>query len=464
MSDRVFRRRLTLLLAALLGAAALALTLAPRATQAILPVTPDGQPVASLAPMLEKVVPAVVNINSKTRVRVRNPFVDDPLFRQFFGMQNAPRERIEQSLGSGVIIDAAKGYVLTNNHVIEGADDISVTLHDNRTLHGRIVGSDPQSDVAVIQIPAENLTALPLADSTQLRVGDFVAAVGNPFGLGQTVTHGIVSALQRSGLRGLGYQNFIQTDAPINPGNSGGALVNLRGELVGINSAIYTPSGGNVGIGFAIPSNLAVDAMRQLIASGHVLHGSLGVQAQTVTPDIAQLLQTSQQHGAVVTDVQPGSPAEAAGLRAGDIITAIDGRTVNSDEDLYSIEGAAKIGAPLELRVIRDGKPVTVHARLAAEQFSSSDGGRLDVRLSGAELASAGERTRREGLNGVSVVRVAANSRAAKNDLRPGDLIVAVNQVEIDGFDDLKKLLARQPRELKLAVVRARNLTFLSMQ
>ena len=464
MFDRVLRRRLTLVFAAVVAVAGIVLALAPRPSQAILPVTPEGQPVATLAPMLEKVVPAVVNINSKTRVRVRNPFMDDPFFRQFFGMQNAPRERIEQSLGSGVIIDAAKGYVLTNNHVIEGADDISVTLHDNRTLAGHIVGSDPQSDVAVIQIPAENLTALPLADSTQLRVGDFVVAVGNPFGLGQTVTHGMVSALQRSGLRGLGYQNFIQTDAPINPGNSGGALVNLHGELVGINSAIYSPSGGNVGIGFAIPSNLAVDAMRQLIASGHVQHGSLGVQAQTLTPDIARMLQTNLQQGAVVTDVQPGSPAEEAGLRAGDVITAIDGRSVNSDNDLYNVEGITKIGTPLELKVYRDGKPLTVRTRLAAEQFSSSDGGKIDPRLAGAELANAGERSRREGLNGVSVVRVAANSRAAKNNLRPGDLIVAINQVEIAGFDDLRKLLAQQPRQLQLAVVRARNLTFLPMQ
>jgi len=464
MSDRSFRRRVLLVAAMFLLALGLSVVLAPHATQATLPIGADGQPLTSLAPMLEKVVPAVVNINSKTRVRVRNPFMDDPFFRQFFGMQNAPRERIEQSLGSGVIIDAAKGYVLTNNHVIEGADDISVTLHDNRTLPGHLVGSDPESDIAVVQIPADHLTALPLADSTQLRVGDFVAAVGNPFGLGQTVTHGIISALQRSGLRGVGFQNYIQTDAPINPGNSGGALVNLRGELVGINSAIYTPSGGNVGIGFAIPVDRASDAMRQLIASGHVQHGSLGVQAQTLTPEIARLLQTNLQQGAVVTEVEPQSPAEEAGIKPGDVITAIDGKAVNSDNDLYNIEGISKIGTALDLKVLRDGKTLTLHARLAAEQFSSSDGGKIDVRLGGAELANAGERTRREGLNGVSVVRVASDSRAAKNSLKPGDLIVAVNQVEIGGVDDLKRLLARQPRQLQLAVVRARNITFLTMQ
>jgi len=464
MFEQVVRRPWALLAAALACALTLLLVLAPRATQATLPVAVDGQPLPSLAPMLERVVPAVVNVNSKTRVRVRNPFMDDPTFREFFGMQNAPRERIERSLGSGVIIDAAKGYVLTNNHVVDGADDISVTLHDNRTLPGRLVGSDPQTDIAVLQIPAENLVALPLADSNQLHVGDFVVALGNPFGLGQTATSGIVSALSRTGLRGLGYQNFIQTDASINPGNSGGALVNLRGELVGINSAIYSPSGGNVGIGFAIPSNLATDAMRQLIASGHVQHGSLGVQAQTMTPEIAHLLQTNLQQGAVVTEVQPKSPAEAAGIKPGDVITAIDGRPVNSDNDLYNIQGITKIGSKLELKVLRDGKPLMLRSRLLAEEFSSSQGVGIDPRLAGAELANAGEHSRREGLNGVSVVRVAAGSRAAQNNLRPGDLIVAVNQVEIGGFDDLKRLLARQPRDLQLAVVRARNITFLTMQ
>jgi len=463
MFESVFRHRFALIGAAAIAAVA-ALALAPRLTQATLPVGVDGQPLQSLAPMLDRVVPAVVNINSKTRVRVRNPLMEDPFFRQFFGMQNAPRERIEQSLGSGVIIDAAKGYVLTNNHVIEGADDIAVTLNDNRSLPGRLIGSDPQTDLAVLQIPAENLVALPLADSAQVRVGDFVVAVGNPFGLGQTVTHGMISALQRSGLRGVGYQNYIQTDAPINPGNSGGPLVNLRGELVGINSAIYTPSGGNVGIGFAIPVNLASDAMRQLIASGHVQHGSLGVQAQTLTPQIARMLQTTLQQGAVVTEVVPQSAGDEAGIKPGDVITAIDGRPVNSDNDLYNIEGVSKIGSTLEVKLLRDGKTLTVRTRLDAEQFSSSDGAKLDPRLAGAELAGAGERARREGLNGVSVVRVAADSRAAKSNLRPGDLIVAVNQVEIGGFDDLKRLVAQHPRQLQLAVVRARNLTFLSMQ
>ena len=260
-----------------------------------IPAAVDGQPLPSLAPMLERVTPAVVNISSKTRVKVRNPLLDDPFFRQFFGMQNAPRERIEQSLGSGVVIDASKGYVLTNNHVVEGADDISVTLHDGRTLKAKLIGTDPDTDVAVIQIPAENLSALTLADSNQLHVGDFVVAVGNPFGVGQSASSGIVSGLNRTGLGGRGFQNFIQTDATINPGNSGGALVNLRGELIGINSQIFSTSGGSIGIGFAIPVNLASDVMKQLIATGTVKHGTLGVQAHiTVERDQSARRATDQ--------------------------------------------------------------------------------------------------------------------------------------------------------------------------
>ncbi|MBR0343973.1 MAG: Do family serine endopeptidase, partial [Rudaea sp.] len=358
------------------------------AAYAALPVAVDGQPLPSLAPMLERVVPAVVNINSKTHVRVNNPFMNDPFFRQFFGMQNMPRERVEQSLGSGVIIDASKGYVLTNNHVIDGADDISVTLHDGRTLKAKLIGSDRDTDIAVIQIPAENLTALNLMDSAQLRVGDFVVALGNPFGVGQTATSGIVSGLNRTGLRGLGIQNFIQTDASINPGNSGGALVNLKGELVGINSAIFSPSGGNVGIGFAIPSNLASNVMNQIITTGSVRHGSLGAQVQSVTPEIARMLGVKEdQQGAVVTQVRDDSPAANAGLQSGDVIVAANGRPVQNESDLYNAKGLAAIGSTIDLKLLRDGKPVTVNARIEAEKVASSEGAKLDARLTGATLA-----------------------------------------------------------------------------
>jgi Do/DeqQ family serine protease len=446
--------------AAALGAIGFALT-----TFAALPVAVDGQPLPSLAPMLERVVPAVVNINSKTHVRVNNPLMNDPLFRQLFGMQNMPRERIEQSLGSGVIIDAAKGYVLTNNHVVDGADDISVTLHDGRNLKATLIGNDADTDIAVIRIPAENLSALTLADSSQLRVGDFVVALGNPFGLGQTATSGIVSALQRTGLRGLGIQNFIQTDASINPGNSGGALVNLRGELVGINSAIFSPSGGNVGIGFAIPSNLASDVMRQLIATGSVKHGTLGAQVQSLTAEIARMLGTREdQQGAVVTQVRADSPAASAGLLPGDVIVGANGRPVRNEDDLYNAEGIAAIGANIELNVLRAGKPLTVSARLAAEEIVSTDGVKFDARLAGAELADIGERARRKDIGGVNVLRIVADSRAAKNGLKAGDLIFGINQVRISALADLKPLATRTPRQLQLAIVRGGEQYLLNMQ
>ena len=250
---------------------------------AVLPMAVDGEPLPSLAPVLKRVTPSVVNVNTITRVRVRSPLLEDPFFRRFFNVPDAPRERVSQSLGSGVIVDAENGYVLTNNHVIARADEIYVGLKDGRSLEATLIGTDPDTDLAVIQVPAEKLTALQLADSDLLEVGDFVVAVGNPFGLGQTVTSGIVSALGRTGLRGLEYQNFIQTDASINPGNSGGALINLRGELVGINSAIFTPSGGNVGIGFAIPASMARYVMDQLVEFGEVRRGTLGLVVQDLT-------------------------------------------------------------------------------------------------------------------------------------------------------------------------------------
>jgi S1-C subfamily serine protease len=433
---RVLSGALVLLLASV------ALRVLPGSAAGLPPVV-DGQPVPSLAPMLERVMPAVVNINSKTRVSVRNPFMDDPFFRQFFGMQNMPRERVEQSLGSGVIIDAAKGYVLTNNHVINGADE---------------------TDVAVVQIPAEGLTALPLADSSKLHVGDFVVAVGNPFGVGQSASSGIVSGLNRTGLGGRGFQNFIQTDASINPGNSGGALVDLRGGLVGINSQIFSTSGGSLGVGFAIPSNLARDVMRQLIATGKVAHGSLGVQTQDLTDDIARALGTQPGQGAVVTRVQQGSPAAAAGLQAGDVIVRVDGRPVHGAADLHNAEGLAPVGSALGLELLREGKTVNATAKLVAEQVASAAGSAIDARLTGAELGEADARTRREGLNGVRVSRVAANSRAALAGLQAGDLIVGVNQSDIGGLDDLKGLLARRPRQVLLSVVRGREAFLLPLQ
>jgi serine protease DegQ len=427
---------------------------------AALPPVVDGQALPSLAPMIERVTPAVVNISSKTHTRVRDPLLDDPFFRRFFGVPNMPQERVEQSLGSGVIVDAAKGYVLTNNHVVQGADDIAVTLADGRTLKAKLVGTDPDTDVAVIQIPAENLRSVSLADSTRLRVGDFVVAIGNPFGLNQTVTSGIVSALGRSGIRGLGYQNFIQTDASINPGNSGGALVNLNGELVGINTAIFSPSGGNVGIGFAIPSTLAGDVMQQLIKTGTVKRGSLGVETQNITPDIAEMLNVQAGRGTVVTRVQADSAAEAAGLRPGDVITGVNGKAVANEQDLHNAEGLLPIGSDVELKVLREGHELTVSAKLAGRETALAEGQGLDPRLNGAQFAELGERQKQQGLRGVAISRVAGGSRAETNNLRSGDVVVAVNQVDIRNVADLKILTKRQPRQLLLTVVRGQNAFF----
>ncbi len=430
-----------------------------------LPAAVDGQPLPTLAPMLERVTPAVVNVNSKTKVRERDPFADDPFFRHFFGLPNAPRERIQQSLGSGVVIDAAKGYVLTNNHVVQGADDISVTLADGRTVKAERVGTDPDTDVAVIRIPADKLTAIPLADSAKLRVGDFVVAVGNPFGIGQSVTSGIVSALGRSGLNGLGYQNFIQTDASINPGNSGGALVNLRGELVGINTAIYSPSGGNVGIGFAIPANLAGDVMRQLLAFGSVKRGSLGIDTQDIDADIAeQLGGLTPGHGAVVTRVRAGSPAEQAGLRAGDAITAVNGKPISGARDLANAEGLLPLGARARLDIVRDGKPSTLEVGVRASVQREAVGNDLDPRLAGATIRDVSDDIRRRGLTGVQVKSVADDSRAERNGLAPGDVIVGVNQRDLEDLKALETILAKRPRQLLLTVARGRQAFYLQMQ
>lgn len=313
----------------------------------------------SLAPMLEKATPSVVNIATRNRTPIPgNPLFNDPFFRFFFNLPDSPQAIPRQSLGSGVIINAHRGLVLTNNHVIDKADEITVTLRDGRQLSAKVVGTDPASDIAVIKIPAQNLIALPMANSDALRVGDFVVAIGNPFGLGQTVTSGIVSALGRSGLGIEGYENFIQTDASINPGNSGGALVNLRGELVGINTAIFTPDGGNVGIGFAIPSNMAREITDQLLKYGEVHRGRLGIAVQDLTPDLVQAFGVQQ--GAVVVQILPSSAAEESGLKVGDIIVSVDGHPVHNADQLRSLIGLSRAGKQLDLVVIRSGKQISL--------------------------------------------------------------------------------------------------------
>ena len=416
-----------------------------------LPAAVDGQSMPSLAPMLERVTPAVVNISTKTRVQVREAYFDDPMVRQFYGLPATPRERVEQSLGSGVIVDAAKGYVLTNNHVVGRADDISVTLQDGRTFKGKLLGTDPDTDVAVVQIPAQNLQALPLADSNRLRVGDYVVAVGNPFGLNQSVTAGIVSALGRSGL-GAGYQNFIQTDASINPGNSGGALVNLRGELVGINTMIFSPSGGNVGIGFAIPSDLTTAVMAQLLAHGKVQRGSLGVQTQPITPRIAPLLSLKDSNGVVVTSVRDGSAAEHAGLQPGDVLTTLNGKPLHTEQELRNAEGLLPLGSTVQLGVLRNGLQRNISATLDADKRASIDGSKLDPRLSGVHFSELSEEQLGQGLHGVAISAVQPGSRAARAGLETNDVLIGVGNQRITNLRTLSGLASVRLRQWVLVV------------
>ena len=336
---------------------------------------PEGRGLPTLAPIVNQVTPAVVNISVITRAPMEdNPLFRDPFFRRFFSLPERQPRR-EQAAGSGVIVDAARGYVLTNHHVVKDAEQVLVTLKDRRQFQAKMVGIDPGTDVAVVQIEPRNLTALRFGDSDQLNVGDYVLAIGNPFGIGQTVTSGIVSALGRSGLSPEGYEDFIQTDASINPGNSGGALVNLRGELIGINTAIIGPAGGNVGIGFAVPSNMARAVMDQIVRHGEVRRGRLGIEMVDVNAEIAKTLGLSSLEGVAVSAVQPGSPAEKGGLRERDIIVAMNGRTLHSAAELRARLGLTAVGDEVELRINRGAESRTVRVRVGApQQMANTEG------------------------------------------------------------------------------------------
>lgn len=403
----------------------------PSASHAALPTEVDGQPVPSLAPLLEEVTPAVVNIHSRTRVQVQmSPFANDPFFRRFFDFPSVPRERVQQSLGSGVIVDADQGIILTNNHVIDNADDIAITLQDGREFNGELIGADRDTDLAVIQIDPEaldtgtRLASLRLSDSDPLRVGDFVVAVGNPFGLGQTVTSGIVSALGRSGLRGLEYQNFIQTDASINPGNSGGALINLRGELIGINTAIFTPSGGNVGIGFAVPASTADYVLDQLLEFGEVRRGSFGVRVQNIDESLKQALDLPASGGVIVRGLDPEGSLAQAGVRVGDVVLAIDGRGIKKEQDLRNLEGMLPVDQAVNVALWRDGKTREVAVAIVEDLDARISGQRLDERLVGLVLVAVPDNQR---VAGVVIEEVRRNSPTWRAGLRPGDLVVALN-------------------------------------
>jgi Do/DeqQ family serine protease len=425
------------LLHALLVLTALAAPIA----HAVLPAAVDGQPVPSLAPMLERTTPAVVNISTSTALRAdQNPLLNDPFFRWFFDVPKRERKRETSSLGSGVIVDARAGLVLTNHHVIDKADEIHVTLKDGRKLKAKLVGSDSETDIAVLRIPNERLTALPIANSDELRVGDFVVAVGNPLGLGQTVTSGIVSALGRTGLGIEGYENFIQTDASINPGNSGGPLVNLRGELVGINTAILAPSGGNVGIGFAIPANMANAIKEQILEHGEVRRGLFGVNAQDLTPDLAQALDLGLQSGAVIAKIEPNSSAARAGLAVGDVVVRVNGRDVGSGADLRNQLGLLRVGSKVELVVIRDGRTLQLSARLA-DPYDNFVKGRSVARLfDGAMFGNTVDESPLGRLEAVAVGRVEPDSAAWTMGLREGDVILEANKQRVRSVEQLTRL------------------------
>ena len=415
----------------------------------------------SLAPMLKEVTPAVVNISVTGRNPMSvNPLLNDPFFRRFFDIPEGGELPPQQSAGSGVIIDAERGYVLTNHHVVESADEIVVTLADRRTFDAELIGSDEGTDIALLEIDATGLTAIGIGDSDNLEVGDFVVAIGNPFGLGQTVTSGIVSALGRSGLQVEGaYQDFIQTDASINPGNSGGALVDLDGTLVGINTAIVTPAGGNVGIGFAVPSNMARDVTAQLLEYGEVRRGRLGIQIQDVTPDLAEALDLDVDHGAVITQVEPNSAAEAAGLRAGDVITEFNGADVEDSRDLANKVGLVRVGSEVEIAFLRDGQRREVTATIGSTpggaSASTSGRGTTVERLDGAEFRNLDSTHPQYGrLEGVLVASIEPGGPAARNGLQQGDIITAVNRENVSSVDELTAALDAAGPTVALSIVR----------
>jgi Do/DeqQ family serine protease len=411
-----------------LGAfAALVLVLSPASSLMGGP-QPAGEAAARqpLADVLEEVTPAVVNIAVKSGSSAEtNPLYNDPFFRRYF---NLPETRQRLSAGSGVIVDAEKGYILTNHHVVADAGEIAVTLKDRRRLTAKLVGSDEATDIALLQIKADRLKALPFGESDMLRVGDAVVAIGNPFGLGQTVTSGIVSALGRSGINVEGYEDFIQTDASINPGNSGGALVTTDGRLVGINTAIIAPAGGNVGIGFAVPIAMASAVMRQLIEHGEVRRGRIGVAIQDLTPDVAEALGLAETQGAVIGSVEANSPAADAGLQAGDVIVAVDKNEIAGSAELRNRVGLAPVGSKIEVEYLRDGKRGSAAIRIEAEASGTATGTQPD-RLDGAQFQDAA--------GNVVVARVEEDSAAARSGLRPGDVVIAVNRRPVSTAGEL---------------------------
>ena len=409
------------------------------AAQSALPQSVKGEPVTSLAPLVEEASPAVVNIRVSHTITRRNPFADDA-FRRFFGLPDTPGGAREvASAGSGVIVDAARGYILTNHHVVGDADTIQISLMDGSVHDAEIVGSDPAFDIAVIKVDAEGLTEMPIGDSARARVGDFVIAIGNPFGLGHTVTSGIISALGRTGISRDGYEDFIQTDASINPGNSGGALVNMQGELIGINSAIISRSGGNVGIGFAVPTEIASSIMKQILDFGEIRRGLLGVNIQTIDADAAQALGNDTEHGALITRIQSKSAAENAGLQVGDIIVEVNEKKVDSAAQLRNRIGLLRSGAQIQITYIRNNEILSTRAELGQAQSQMILGEDIHPGLAGSVFGVASTSDR----GGIEIGEVQDGSPAAQRGLRTGDLITHVNRIKVQDLQGLREVASR---------------------
>ena len=399
-----------------------------------IPKNDQGELIISLAPLVKEVAPAVVNIRVSQTVRSRSPY-DEEVFRRFFGAPNIPNNTREvQSAGSGVIVDAKNGYILTNHHVVSGAEKIQISLINETTLDAEIIGSDPATDIAVLKVEADDLVDINIGNSNNVEVGDFVNAIGNPFGLGNTVTSGIVSALGRTGISSSGYEDFIQTDASINPGNSGGALVNMQGELVGINSAIISQSGGNVGIGFAVPSEIAQSIMSQILDFGEVRRGLLGVSIHTIDKESAEILGIEADSGALITAIEPGSAAEEAGLKVDDIITKIDEEEISNARELANAIGLKGSEDNVIIEFIRESNILLTNATLGQQRINKQIGSDIHPGLVGAQFSSKRDRP------GIEVTGIEPGSPAAERGLKEGDLIIAVNRLKVENIQQLERI------------------------
>jgi len=449
------------LLSALALSIGLSLSASYPAAAAIPSQIPGQAALPSLAPMLEKVLPAVVSVQVEGTA-VQSQRIPEEL-KKYFG-DDAPDQQAQpfEGLGSGVVIDAAKGYVLTNNHVISHADKISVQMNDGREFEAKLIGGDDQSDIALLQLQnPTGLTQIAIADSDKLRVGDFAVAVGNPFGLGQTATSGIISALGRSGLNLEGLENFIQTDASINRGNSGGALLNLNGELIGINTAILAPGGGSVGIGFAIPSNMARTLAQQLIDFGEVKRGLLGIKGTEMSADIAKAFNLNVQRGAFVSEVLPNSGSAKAGVKSGDVIVSLNDKPLSSFAELRSRIATTEPGATVKLGILRDGKPLDLQVTLDKSTSSSASAEMIAPALQGATLSDG---QLKDGTKGITLDSVEKSSPAAQAGLHENDVIIGVNRVRVQSIAEMRKVLEGKPTVIALQIVRGNDTLYILLR